>query len=203
MNSSLKQIIAISVSIFILIMIYYGSYLPYQKSSAFISAMNNLRSGKIKTINDFFETISVPLKMKSPVGQEEIVRQLMNYISGIISQNNNPEITKALMDYINQYADPLLERGKGLSFNQDLYLAGILNLTAYNQTNDATYLDKALNYFELSYSLGPRRPQALFGLFDVCQIKKDKECIKKYGSEILTYWPNAEDVRKIYEENLK
>ncbi|MGC8776168.1 MAG: hypothetical protein ACP5QN_02570 [Minisyncoccia bacterium] len=203
MNSLPKKIIAISASIFVLTMVYYGSYLPYEKSKSFILAMNTLRGGSVKTLDDFFKVISVPLEMKSPIGQEEIVRQFTSYITGIIAQNNNPEIISLLIDYLNKYLEPILGRGKGLSFNQDLYLAGVLNLNAYNQTNDEKYLNNARKYFEFSYSLGPKRPQALFGLFDICRIKQDKECVKKYGDEILKYWPNDTEVKKYYDEFLK
>lgn len=197
MNLLTKQIIVIGFCIFILIMIFYGNYLPLKKSEAFIEAMNLMRSDRVKTLNDFFNVLSRPLNIKSPFGQEELVRQLTNYASGIIYQNNNSELINMLMDYVNSYLNSILERGRGLSFNQDLYLAGRLNLIAYQNTKNEEYLKKAEEIFNLSYKLGPRRPQALYGLLDICQIKEDRECVKKIGSEILNYWPEAEDIKEI------
>lgn len=200
MNPLLKQIIAVFISVFILFMIIYGSYLPYRKSQSFILAMRTLQSGKINTLEDFFNIVSNPLEMKSPIGQEEIVRQFITYFSGLISQNNNVEITKLLMDYIKKYYEPIVERGKGLSFNQQLYLTGMLNLNAYTQTGDEKYLKDARKYFEFSYNLGPKRPQAIYGLLNVCKLEKNKECIKDLAEKILTYWPEDKDIQKILEE---
>lgn len=196
MKPELKQIIAIFGLIFILTMIFYGSYLPYQKSKSFISAMQAFQRGEIKNIDDFFKNASKPLDTKSPIGQEEITKQFVNYFSGLISQNNNSQITDFLMNYIKKYYEPILEKGRALSFNQYLYSVATLNLTAYNQTKNENYFKEAKKYFELSYGLAPKRPQSLYGMFDICQIEKNKECIKKFGEEILSYWDDPE-VKKI------
>lgn len=197
MNILTKQIIAVGFSILILIVIFYGNYLPLKKSEAFIEAASILRSDKVKTLNDFFTVMSKPLNIKSPFGQEELVRQLTNYTAQIISQDKNKELINVVMEYVNGYLNPILKRGKGLSFNQNLYLAGRLNLAAYQSTGDEKYLKKAEEIFNWSYSLGPKRPQALYGLFYICQFKQDKECLGRWGNEILNYWPEAQDIKNI------
>ncbi len=140
--------------------------------------------------------------MKSPIGQEELVRQFISYTTGVISQVDNPEIVDVLMEYINSYAQPILERHKGLSFGQTLYLNGMLDLTAYQKTFNAKYLKAAKNSFDESYLWGGTRPQPLYGLFDICRIEKNISCVKAFATQILHYWPDAFEIKKAYEEFL-
>ncbi|MDW8280001.1 MAG: hypothetical protein RMK17_02485 [bacterium] len=199
MNPLPKQIISIIGFIFILLMIFYGSILPYQKSKIFINGMSLLQSGRIRNVNDFEKTILDIFKAKSPIGQEEIIRHFGSYFISLISQNKNKDFTNYLMDLIRPYYEQILNRGKGLSFNQDLYIFGNLNLVAYDQTKESKYLEEAEKYFMISYNLGSKRPQALYGLFDVCRFKNDMECMKKIGEEILSYWPNETEIKKFLE----
>ena len=88
MNPAIKKAIAISASIFILFLGYYGSYLPMRKSMIFISVIQN--TGGIKTLADFEQAFSEPLDYPSPIGQEELVRNTANMTVGSI-QNISPE----------------------------------------------------------------------------------------------------------------
>jgi len=203
MNQLPKQIIAISTSFFILVMIFYGSYLPYKKSKTFISSLNALRSEQIRSFEQLDKIISSSLKINSPIGQEELVRQFLGIFSEFIIQNKDPEVIDALLKYIKIYSDPILNRGKGLSFNQNLYLATNLYLTTYQQTKNNQYLKEAKKYIELSYSLGPKRPQALYPLFDIYRLEDNIEKAKEIGNQILTYWPDDESLKEVYDELLK
>jgi len=203
MNQLPKQIIAISASFFILVMIFYGSYLPYKKSKTFIDSLNQLKTTQIKSFEQLDNIVSSSLKINSPIGQEELIRQFLGIFTGFISQNQNPEVIDVLVKYIKTYSDPILNRGKGLSFNQDLYLAIRLYLTAYEKTKDQKYLDEAKKYAELSYSLGPKRPQVLYSLFDIYRLENNIEKAKEIGNQILTYWPDDASVKEAYDELLK
>jgi hypothetical protein len=203
MNQLPKQIIAISASFFILVMIFYGSYLPYKKSKTFIDSLNQLKTTQIKSFEQFDNIVSSSLKINSPIGQEELVRQFLGIFPGFISQNENSEVIDVLVKYIKTYSDPILNRGKGLSFNQDLYLVTNLYLSAYQKTKDKKYLNEAKKYAELSYSLGPKRPQVLYSLFDIYRLENNMEKAKEIGNQILTYWPDDENVKAAYDELLK
>ena len=203
MNQLPKQIIAISASFFILVMIFYGSYLPYKKSKTFIDSLNQLKTTQIKSFEQLDNIVSSSLKINSPIGQEELVRQFLGIFTGFISQNENPEVIDVLVKYIKTYSDPILNRGKGLSFNQDLYLAIRLYLTAYEKTKDQKYLDEAKKYAELSYFLGPKRPQVLYSLFDIYRLENNIEKAKEIGNQILTSWPDDENMKAAYDELLK
>jgi hypothetical protein len=197
MNQLPKQIIAISMSFFILVIIFYGSYLPHKKSKAFINSLNKLKTTQIQNFNQLDDIISSSLKINSPFGQEELIRQFLGIFGGFIGQNNSPEVINALIKYIEAYANPILEKGKGLSFNQVLYLATRLYITAYEKTKDDKYLNDAKKYAELSYSLGPKRPQALYSLLDVYLLENNTEKAKEIASQILTYWPEDENIKDI------
>jgi tetratricopeptide (TPR) repeat protein len=184
-------------------MIFYGSYLPYKKSKTFIDSLNQLKTTQIKSFEQLDNIVSSSLKINSPIGQEELVRQFLGIFTGFISQNENPEVIDVLVKYIKTYSDPILNRGKGLSFNQDLYLATNLYLNAYEKTKDQKYLDEAKKYAELSYSLGPKRPQVLYSLFDIYRLENNMEKAKEIGNQILTYWPDDENVKEAYDELLK
>jgi tetratricopeptide (TPR) repeat protein len=184
-------------------MIFYGSYLPYKKSKTFIDSLNQLKTTQIKSFEQFDKIVSSSLKINSPIGQEELVRQFLSIFPGFISQNQNPEVIDVLVKYIKTYSDPILNRGKGLSFNQDLYLAIRLYLTAYEKTKDQKYLDEAKKYAELSYSLGPKRPQVLYSLFDIYRLENNMEKAKEIGNQILNYWPDDANVKEAYDELLK
>jgi tetratricopeptide (TPR) repeat protein len=203
MNQLPKQIIAISASFFILVMIFYGSYLPYKKSKTFISSLNTLSRTQIQNFEQFDKIVSSSLKINAPFGQEELIRQFLGIFPQFIIQNENPQVIDTLIKYIETQASPILDRGRGLSFNQDLYLATRLYLTAYEKTQDKKYLDQAKKYAELSYSLGPKRPQALYSLFNIYLLENNIEKAKEIGEKILTYWPEEESIRKEYENLLK
>jgi tetratricopeptide (TPR) repeat protein len=203
MNQLSKQIIAISISFFVLVMVFYGSYLPYKKSKTFISSLNALGAGQIRSFEQLDKIVSSSLKINSPIGQEELIRQFLGVFAGFINQSDSPEVIDILVKYIESYANPILKKGKGLSFNQDLYLAIRFYLTAYEKTKDQKYLDKAKQYAELSYSLGPKRPQVLYSLFDIYRLENNIEKAKEIGNQILTYWPDDENVKAVYDELLK
>jgi len=203
MNQLSKQIIAISISFFVLVMVFYGSYLPYKKSKTFISSLNALGAGQIRSFEQLDKIVSSSLKINSPIGQEELIRQFLGVFAGFINQSDSPEVIDILVKYIESYANPILQKGKGLSFNQDLYLAIRFYLTAYEKTKDQKYLDKAKQYAELSYSLGPKRPQVLYSLFDIYRLENNMEKAKEIGNQILNYWPDDASVKEAYDELLK
>src|SRR3989344_374911 len=168
MNPAIKKAIAISASIFILFLGYYGSYLPMRKSMIFISVIQN--TGGIKTLADFEQAFSEPLDYPSPIGQEELVRNTANMTVGSI-QNISPEGVGQMVNYIESYYEPIISRGRGMSFGQNLYLLGAINEIAFLKTQKTQYIDDAEKYFGKARDLGPKRPQGLYGLFDVYRVK--------------------------------
>lgn len=201
MNESNKKIIALIASVIILVLLYYGSFLPFRKSRVFISTMRSL--GEAKTLDELKSKISVPLNLPSPYGQEEVVRQVASLITNIVSQSNTtPPVIDDLIAYLNTYYSPIIEGGRGMSFNQNLYVLGSLNEVAFIRTNKAQYLAAAEEYFTASYALGPKRPQALFGLFDVYRARGDREKVIQISNQILEQWPGEERTRQALQDFL-
>ncbi len=195
MNKSARQIIAVSLSIAVLIVAYFGSYLPMVKSLTFISTMR--QSGGVRTVQDLEQLFSVPLDYPSPIGQEELVRNLASTIAGTLGNISDPAVIKELVRYVESYYKPIIDRGKGMSFGQNLYLLGLINETAYLKTNDKKYLDAASAYFKKAYELGPKRPQSLYGLLDVYKAEGNIEAFKKIADQLLSQWPNDERSKAI------
>lgn len=195
MSSLYKKIIAVAVSCLAVFAIYYGSYLPYKKSSVFIKTMRDLNNSP--SLDEFKKNISAPLDLTSPIGQEELVRQIASLVSSVINQPNaNQTVINDLVSYVNRYFDPIIARGVGMSFGQDLYLLGSMNEIAFVKTNQLKYLEAAKKYYEIGRELGPKRPQVLFGLFDVYRMEGKVEQVKAVGEQILAQWPDEERTRQ-------
>ena len=78
-----KQLAAIILSIVILGVAYYGSYRPMRKAQGFISTLQSLQTNPATSLADLENRVSGPLNYSSPIGQEEIVRNLANSVSGV------------------------------------------------------------------------------------------------------------------------
>jgi hypothetical protein len=186
MNATPKKFISILASAFIAFMIFYGSYLPYRKSRDFIRSLQI----RVTSLQDFFDTFSVPLDEISPVGQEEIVRNLGSSVLGIVQNSNGqPELMKAAIDYLNNYYTPIISSDRGLNFGQDLFILGSINEVAFNKTNDPTYLLKAKEYYLRGLEHGPKRPQFLYGAFSVYLQSGDIANALRIGNQIMAQWP--------------
>lgn len=201
MNQNTKKATAIIVACLIIVLAYYGSYLPFKKSQLFISTMRNL--GSSSSLADFKNKISVPLDAVSPIGQEELVRQVASLISNFLSQTQDqPEVVSELMDYIESYYKPIIDRGRGMSYGQNLYLLGSLNEIAFLKTSQKKYLDSSKKYYLLALENGPKRPQALFGMLDIYRFESDVSGVQKISSQILTQWPNETKAKQAVEDFL-
>ena len=189
-HSIMKKAIGVLIAVFILSVSFYGSFLPMRKSQIFISAMQYLKS--VKSVSDLKDVLDAPLAAPSPIGQEELVRTATNVVLNLVQQNDKPEIIAELVNYVEKYYRPIAERGRGMSFEQNLYLLGALNETAYIKTNDIRYLQVAKGYYLKGLELGPKRPQFLYGMFDVYRTEGDVNNAKAVAGQILSQWPGDE-----------
>ncbi|MDO8536766.1 MAG: hypothetical protein Q7R94_00780 [bacterium] len=190
----LKKIIGILASVFIISVAYYGTFLPLKKSQSFISALRNLRSAT--SLQEFERILSEPLGIPSPIGQEELVRNSANVALSIVQQNNKPEIISAVVDYVEEKFAPLIARGTGMSFEQNLYILATINQLAFAKTGQANYFLAAKKYYSRGLELGPKRPQFLYGMFDVYRTEGNVEASKAIAAQILSQWPDDERTRE-------
>ena len=185
-----KQLAAIILSILILGVAYYGSYRPMRKAQGFISTLQSLQTNPATSLADLENRVSGPLNYSSPIGQEEIVRNLANSVLAFVQRGTDATSTAELMGFLNSYYDPLLDRGKGMSFGQDLYLEGAVNEIAFVQIGDPTYLAAAQKWYQEGETLGPNRPQPLYGLFDVYRAEGDVSDTISVANKIVANWPS-------------
>ncbi len=171
----------------------YGSYLPMRKAQMFIATLQGLQTTPATSLQDLESRVSIPLDYPSPIGQEEIVRNMANSVLAFVQQGADPTSTAQLIGFLNGYYAPILDSGKGMSFGQDVYLEGAINEIAFAETGDPTYLAAAKKWYTEAHALGPNRPQALYGLFDVYRAANDSSDTIAIAKQILANWPG--DVR--------
>jgi tetratricopeptide (TPR) repeat protein len=188
MNPMIKKSIAVAGSIALLGIAYYGSFLPLRKGMLFIETMQ--ASAQVKTIDDFEKGFSEPLDFPSPIGQEELVRSMANTVLSSMQRVPDPRGVEEMIRYTEQEYAPIIARGKGMSYNQNLYLLGLINEYGFIKTGKQEYLDAATKYFEQSRELGPKRPQALYGLLDAYRLAGNLSSAKAVAQQILSQWPD-------------
>lgn len=193
MNEYLKKLSAFVLIAIVLSVGYYGTYLPMAKSRLFISTMRKL--GSAKSVDDVKNYFSAAFNFPSPIGQEEIVRNGTNSMMNIVQSTNNQAVISQVIDFTKSYYRPIVDRGKGMSFGQDLYVLGIINEAAFLKTKDPKYLADAQFYYERGRELGPNRPQPLLGLFDVYRLEGSVDGTQKIADRILSQWPNDDRTR--------
>ncbi len=196
MNPTSKKIIAIAISVAILCIAYYGSYLPLRKAQGFIATLQSLQTTPPTSLQDLETRLSVPLNTPSPIGQEELVRNTANSVLNFVQQSPNATSTDELVSFMMSYYDPILAQGKGMSFGQDLYLVGAVNEIAFAQTGQANFLSTAQQYYEEGVMDGPNRPQPLYGLFDVYRAEGNVASTTAIGEKILANWPSDKNVQQ-------
>lgn len=186
-SEELKKLIGILISVLILLVAYFGAFLPLRKSQIFIETLRSINSAR--SLADLQKMMSVPLDYYSPVGQEELVRNTANTMLGVVQQNSDPQIIANVVDYIESYYKPIVARGHGMSFEQNLYLLGAINEMAFTKTSQLRYLQDAHKYYSEGLALGPKRPQTLYGMFDVYRIEGNVEGATGVAQQIMKQWP--------------
>src|SRR5580658_9476046 len=99
MNPTSKKIIAIAISVAILSIAYYGSYLPLRKAQGFIATLQGLQTTPPTSLQDLETRLSVPLDEPSPIGQEELVRNMANSVLSFVQQSPNATSTDELVSF--------------------------------------------------------------------------------------------------------
>ncbi len=189
-----RKIIGIAFSVAILFIAWYGNYLPLAKSQAFIEALRSMSS--VHSLQDFEDTLSKPLDIPSPIGQEELVRNAANNVVSVLQQTNDPKVIDGIMKYIEEKYAPVIARGRGMSFEQDLYLLGTMNELAFSKTRALQYLEAARKYYSEGQALGPKRPQFLYGMFDIYRTVGNIDGSVQIANQILSQWPSDERTKQ-------
>ncbi len=196
MDRTVKGTIATALAIIILAVAAYGSYLPLRKAELFINTLGSFQSQPPTSLQDFEGRLAAPLDYPSPIGQEELVRNTANSVLGLLQRGvGSTSTVAAIVGFVQSYYDPIIARGKGMSFGQDVYLEGAMNELAFAGTEDTSFLNAAKQYYLEGLALGPNRPQTLYGLFGLYRASGDTTDAIAIGQKILSNWPSDASVQ--------
>lgn len=196
MTSITRKSIAGIIVAAVAFLAYYGTYLPYHKSEVFIETIRGMSGAR--SVEEFKKMFSMPLDIPSPSGQEELVRNMASEITGFVGRGTtSPEIEEDVIAFVERYFDPIIQRGKGMSFGQDLYILGTLQRIAYQHSKKAEHLVAAEKYFIKGLELGPRRPQFLYGLLDLSIIGGNGARVGRLAEQIHAQWPTDARVSEL------
>ena len=156
----------------------------------FIATLQGLQNPSTAptSLADVESRLSVPLNYPSPIGQEELVRNTANSVLSFVQQSQDATSSEDLVNFLMSYYNPILARGRGMSFGQDLYLVGAVNEIAFAQTGATNFLTTAQQYFEEANQDGPNRPQPLYGLFDIYRAEDNVASTTAVADKILANW---------------
>lgn len=192
MNSLTRQTIAITLTMFILAVGIYGTYLPIRKSQLYIGA----RKTEVKTLVDFNKLYDSVLNYKSPVGQEEVVANYLEIIFEIINQeqrkeNPNKDVVTSLVGKAEEWALPIIEKRSGFGFSQILFSMGNVYRSATILLQEEAFYNKAIKMYELGMEFSPDRQIFVYSLFDMYHFANDKANAKRIGERIVRVYQDA------------
>ena len=190
MNDLTKQIIAFVVSMVVIVTVYFGSYLPLRKSQMHIDAVLNLQGGKVRTLEDFDNLFNPVLDFYSPVGQDEITQYYLGILINIINQQSDKTVVDILARQAESRMTSILKKGKGFSFNQNLYTLGSIYKIAALKFKDEGYYQKAVSIFNEGLKYSPNRLIFLKGLFELYSAHGYNDKAREIREIILKYYPN-------------
>ena len=201
MSSAVKRLIAIIASVLLLGVAYYGSYLPMKKSQAFIKGMRAM--GNIQTIGEFQALFTEILAIPSPIGQEELVRHLTSSVAPFLGNEKNTAVVPTVVQFIEDQYRSIMGRGTGMSFTQNIFVLATMYQTAFVRTSDVRYLEAAQQNYLRGLELAPRRPQFLYGAFDVYRMAGDVQGVLDTKTNIMELWPDDERIGPAVDEFMR
>lgn len=177
--------------------IYYGSYLPLRKSQMHINAVLNLQGGKVRTLENFNDLFNPVLDFYSPVGQDEITQHYLGILTNIINQQSDKAAIDILASQAENRMTPILEKGRGFNFNQNLYTLGLIYKIVALKFKDEGYYQKSVSIFWEGLKYSPNRLIFLEGLFNLYAAHGYNDKASEMGKIILEYYPNEERIKEI------
>ncbi|MBI3638677.1 hypothetical protein HY227_02975 [Candidatus Wolfebacteria bacterium] len=198
MNAASKLTIAILISILAILSIYFGSYLPIQKSRIYIEAMRMAQARKIRNVQELNNVFDRVFGFYSPVGQDEIISGYVNLMLNTISQQNDRRVVDALIKEVEKNTDYLIKtKRKGFNVGQTIYSVGLLYKIEAAKFNDPVFYKKSEEILNEGLELSPNRAAFLYTLFELYLGGKDKGKVIETGEKILKYWPEDKEVEVI------
>lgn len=193
MNIFLRQLLVIILIILSALGIYFGAYLPWVKSRAYINALKTMSGGGVQSLGDYFDAYDKAVKLYSPIGEEEIAKFLVNDIMNLISTDTqSEEASNALVEY----AEPLLFKNNV----RHLLLGGRMYYILWMRFGDKKNYEKAGVYYRQAFELGPKLPPVLYGLLQFYQDGGETEKFEEVRKIIRGYWPEDDVFQSVIEK---
>lgn len=205
MDQEAKKILGILTALVMAGLIYYGSYLPYEKSASLINTMTAIQGngqGREITLQQFEDSFQNTLNIPSPIGQYEVVRQMDSTIQNTLANATSvPEAAaQEITNFALKYTQPIIDSGTGANFVQNFLVMGSIYRSLGENYHNVSYLDKALQYYEEGLKYSPRRPQFLYGELAVYLSEGDSKDALGVARQILTYWPADANTQQIVKQ---
>ena len=189
MSRLLRQILSILVVALLAVLLFYASYLPMRKAQLYIRGLSS--TSLIRSWDDFTGTFNPGLSAPAPYGQDELLKNFGgSIITSLIDSaaKEQPIVAKAATNYYMQYAAPLLERERGVSFVQLVQSSASVFHHAYVMTSDETYALETEKLYKYGLTLSPDRAQFVYGLFDIYRDMHRYNEAYPLGLKILDLW---------------
>lgn len=182
-----KNIFIVIGIILALLFIVFGSYFPFLKARLYIQTINALSS--VRSVAEFEDLFKKPLTFFSPIGQEEVVKFFAGDVASNVIARDNPEnVARELISFTEPYLfqDNVRHLLIGGEFYNFLW-------RKYGQREED--FQKALDYYQRAFAIGPKLPPVLYNLLNLYQVKGDVGKEKEIAGLILKYWPSDQGVR--------
>jgi len=196
-----KQLIALFITAFALVLMYLSAYLPYVKGSLYITALQN--SQQATTLQDYLKPYEDAFNFWSPVGDPEEIRFFGNNILNLLSNQKQTLSETAATNLVDYAFDKLNSPSlgtKGLNYSQ-VILEKASILASYGKIyKKPEAFQKAEELYKQGLELSPHRPQFLYGLLSLYLAEGKTVEAKAIGETILKYWPTDQNIAKIMAE---
>ncbi|KKU14367.1 hypothetical protein A3I34_01095 [Candidatus Jorgensenbacteria bacterium RIFCSPLOWO2_02_FULL_45_12] len=182
---NLKKTIIAAILALSLLSLYFGSYIPWTRSRAFIRGLRGMN--KIKSVANF-KNLFEPALRRNVIGDEETFKYLAGEILKIISQEDTTEnVSLELINFIKPYHSENNVR--------HLMSMGDMHYILWRKNMNPEYFNQAEQFYLKAKEAGPKLPPPLYMLLTLYQNGFETEKAKDIARYILSLWPDDQKVQ--------
>ena len=163
-----------------------GSIQPFIKSETFINALQNIQN--IKTLDEFTRSFDDAFNLPSPIGNEELAKFLSDDVSGLISQNTQPENVSRILE---SYMESHMSQSDIISILNIAHFHTIL-FQRFHNVEDYNLAEQA---YLKGLAIAPKLTPVLYGLVSLYASVGDQKKLAQIAQTISLYWPDDEQIQ--------
>lgn len=193
----LRRVVVLALGVLTMLALYVGVWRPYMRAELIIVAYQNFNSAR--TLQAAEKAYVLPLLYWAPWGGDELVGTATESVFGLVQSLDAQSAPAAaeLARFAEELNRPLLLRGKGSGFMRGLSRLATLEHVAWFLTNDRVFAEASEGHFRRCLEASPRRPECLYGLFNLLRQEGRSREALAIGKEILGYWPSDTQAARI------